>query len=349
MSPTATPTGQPQSPTAITVSTLPIVPDTSTSSTGVYVGEDCGPNAIVSCANFASAFRHGEAVGNTYAGWDADLAKFASAQGFAAMWASQTVPMITWQPSSTKSTITYAGIIAGNYDTYLRTSADELRALNMPILLRPFHEFNGSWYSWGLANQGASSTADAQFIAAWQHMVSIFRAEGATNVKFVWCYNNVSVPRTAPWNNPAVAYPGDNYVDWIAWDMYNHGSATSGLRWYTFDQLMKNPYPLAVSISPNKPLMISELASNEDGDGGTMKAGWISQMLSDLQQPAATNPYPHLRALLWFQSDSKTYSYDNESTAPAYSAWVNGLRTVDASGNLNFRSNGVELSQLTAP
>ena len=332
------------------LSTLPILTDTSTAKTGVFVGEDCGPNAIVPCFGFANAFRHGAAVGNYYAGWDFDLGNFAAAQNFSALWASGTEPMITWQPHSSKSAITYADLVAGTYDAYIQTSAKELHALGFPVMLRPFHEFNGTWYSWGLANQGADAAADTQFIAAWRHVVNIFRQNGATNVKFVWCYNNASVPNATanPWNNPAHAYPGDTYVDWIATDAYNRGSSAVG-KWYTFDQVVSQAYGLAVSISTVKPVMLGELASNEYGDGGSMKATWISQMLGELQQPASTNRYPHLRALLWFQSDTNGYSYDNESTSPAYTAWVKGLRTLDGAGVLNFRSNAAVFSSLSTP
>ena len=49
------------------------------------------------------------------------------------------------------------------------------------------HEMNGNWYSWGNTN-----STPAQFIAAWRHVVTVFRAVGATNVKWLWAVNNFS-------------------------------------------------------------------------------------------------------------------------------------------------------------
>ncbi|MHB8355062.1 MAG: glycoside hydrolase family 26 protein [Vulcanimicrobiaceae bacterium] len=245
--------------------------------------------------------------------------------------------------------MTFADINNGTYDAYITKSADEMKQFGTTVFLRPFHEFNGNWYPWGLANQGADSAADTAFINAWRHIYAIFQQQGATNVKFVWCYQNFSVPNTAsaPWNDPSKAYPGDAYVDWIAFDAFNLGSSTNGRPWQSFDTIVRPAYELAVSISPSKPVMIAEIASNEYGDGGNKKAAWVSQMLSELASPS--NPYPNLRLISWFEGDPNGYLYNSESTQPVYSAWVNGIRTVSPSGILDFRSNATVLDNLTSP
>jgi hypothetical protein len=332
-----------------TSTALPILSDTSTSTAGIFLGAACGPKAKVSCANFATTFRHGIALGTEYTGWDTDLGTFISNQGMDA-WPSQgTIPEITWQPNQSSGKVTYNGIISGAYDAYLKKSADELRAYGSPVFLRPFHEFNGNWYPWGLANQGADSAADTAFIAAWRHVYSIFHAQGATNVRFVWCFSDGSAPRAAtnPWNNPPNAYPGDQYVDWIGFDAYNRGSATNGKPWRTFDQTIGQSYALAVSISANKPIMLAEGASNEYGDGGAYKAAWIDATFKELA--SASNPYPHLKAVTWFESDTNSYTYDSMSTSPVYNAFVNDIRWTNAGGMLDFRSNGNALAQITYP
>lgn len=312
--------------------------------TGTFLGEVCDPAAVVACANFATEFRHGIALGTTYTDWNADMAHYLANAGLTGWPALGIIPEITWEPTPA---VTYAGINSGAYDAYFASSADELKQFGSTVFLRPLHEFNGWWYTWALANQGADTAADTAFINAWRRMVTIFRQHGATNVKFVWCFSTGGLANTAPWNNPANAYPGDAYVDWISFDTYNRGNLNTGVKWKTFDDIVAAPYQVAASISSKRPISISELASNEYGDVGTMKAAWITQMLSELQSPL--NPYPHLRLFSWFETNLNGYAYDLQSTSPVYRTFVNDVRTTDPNGVLYFRSNAAVLSTMTHP
>ena len=47
------------------------------------------------------------------------------------------------------------------------------------------HEMNGNWYSWGDGH-----TSPATYVAAWRHIVRVFRAEGAANVTWLWAVNS---------------------------------------------------------------------------------------------------------------------------------------------------------------
>jgi mannan endo-1,4-beta-mannosidase len=42
-------------------------------------------------------------------------------------------------------------------------------------------EMNGNWYKWGDQN-----TSPATWVAAWRHVVDVFRANGADNVSWLW-------------------------------------------------------------------------------------------------------------------------------------------------------------------
>ena len=57
---------------------------------------------------------------------------------------------------------------------------------------------NGNWYSWGYRH-----TSPAAFVAAWRHIVTIFRAIGASNVTWLWTVNIMDtqhgrIPRPRP-------------------------------------------------------------------------------------------------------------------------------------------------------
>ena len=74
---------------------------------------------------------------------------------------------------------------------------------------------NGNWYTWGYRH-----TSPAAFVAAWRHIVNVFRALGARNVTWLWTVNIVNdtrdgkIPRPAPW------WPGSSYVTWVGIDGY---------------------------------------------------------------------------------------------------------------------------------
>lgn len=83
----------------------------------------------------------------------------------------------------------------------------------IPVLWRPLHEAAGTkytevngkpWFWWGLDG------ADA-YRALWQTMFEFFKSKGVTNLIWVW---NTQM-------NDVDYYPGDEYVDIIACDIYN--------------------------------------------------------------------------------------------------------------------------------
>ena len=345
--PSGTPSPGPTSTPIFNPGNLPILQDTSNDTSGVFLGADCGPWAAVSCTAFPTTFRHGIAMATTFSTWDQDLARFISVNQLGALESQGTIPDITWQAMSVNSNITLAGIISGTYDSYITTSAQELKSFGQPIYLRLFHEFNTERYPWGLYQNGADSQADATFIAAWQHVVNIFRAQGASNVKFIWCFNSGTQPTGTTWNQPFNAYPGDAYVDWIAFDGYNMGSSNNGKNWFSWAFMAGGAYKNALRSSQNKPVMIVESGSNEWGDGGAVKAGWIDQMFAQLQ--ASPNPFPHLHAISWYEADTATFLLDSKTTMPVYQTFTNDIRTYQPNGDLNFRSNGNALWTITSP
>jgi mannan endo-1,4-beta-mannosidase len=104
-----------------------------------------------------------------------------------------------------------SGIAAGDYDGYLRSYANAVRNYRHAVVIGFGHEMNAPWYSWGYRNVPPQT-----FIAAWRHIVSLFRAQGADNVTWLWTINqdrSNTGPIQAWW-------PGSSYVTWIGIDGY---------------------------------------------------------------------------------------------------------------------------------
>jgi Glycosyl hydrolase family 26 len=101
--------------------------------------------------------------------------------------------------------VALASIAAGGSDAYLRSYADAVVAFGHPVILSFGHEMNGTWYSWGY-----SHTAPATFVAAWRHVVRVFRAAGAANVTWLWTVNSIQGASSSlsQW------WPGAAWVNW---------------------------------------------------------------------------------------------------------------------------------------
>jgi hypothetical protein len=193
-----------------------------------------------------------------------------------AVYARGAVPMMTWQPwnhrnsPSNQSEYQLRDIVAGNYDSYIRTFAGEARSYGKIIYIRPMQEMNSDWFPWGVCTNGNTAS---EYVPAYRRIVDIFRQEGATNVKFVWTPNvqtNCS--------NYAALYPGDSYVDWVGLDGYNWGSSQSWSTWQSPTQLYKASYDELMSVAPNKPAMIAEYGCAEQGGS---KAAWVRNLYLD--------------------------------------------------------------------
>jgi beta-mannanase len=145
-------------------------------------------------------------------------------------------------------------------------------------------------------------------VAAWRHIHSIFVAEGATNVVWVWCPYARSKPRDA-WNSWANYYPGDEYVDWVGIDGYNWGTTQTWSSWMAYPTIESAIYG---TYSQSKPIMTAETASCEQGGN---KAQWISDT-----QAAAKTQFPDIRAFIWFD-ESKECDWRVNSSQTALNAY----------------------------
>ncbi|MGD0882565.1 MAG: hypothetical protein ABSB09_13440 [Acidimicrobiales bacterium] len=190
----------------------------------------------------------------------------------AALASTGATPMIDW------TCVSDASIVDGSQDALITSYADALKAYGRPLFLRWFWEMNLTNLS---RTSGCLGTLGSTgYIEAWQHIWTIFQAQGATNVAFVWC---PSINGTA---YSSAYYPGDSYVNWIAWDGYdrkqNPAATTSQfLPFYDY------------WVTHDKPLMIGETAATTD------QQAYLAQLASVL--PVS---FPQVRAVLYYDSMS---------------------------------------------
>jgi len=192
-------------------------------------------------------------------------------------------------------------IAAGRQDPYIDQFARDARDCGKELYLRFGHEMNGQWMSYSAGSTGGP-TAN-QFVTAWQHLVTRFRAQGATNVRFVWCPNEEDFPNVTG-NHLEDYWPGEDYVDVAAFDAYNWSNqqpARGDGSWRTFDQLVAGPYDRITRFT-SRPIWLGEFGTTEAVPGvdpaGATKGNWFRAMF-------ATAHYPSLQAILYFSEDDQ--------------------------------------------
>jgi mannan endo-1,4-beta-mannosidase len=185
---------------------LPVhLPPASASYLGVYAKGL--PASYSPVTAFTSATGAKPDVVMYYSGWFVPFPV-----GFATTAANHgAAPLVQMDPES----VSTAAIASGRYDGYLSAYAEAVRAYGHPVILSFGHEMNGDWYRWGY-----KSTSAAVFVAAWRHIVTLFRTLGAKNVTWLWTVNIINDGRSGDIARPGPWWPGNSYVTWVGIDGY---------------------------------------------------------------------------------------------------------------------------------
>jgi hypothetical protein len=204
--------------------------------------------------------------------------------------------------------ISWASIANGAQDAAIGKFADTLRDAGKPILLTFHHEPEN--------DPGNGTPAD--YVAAWRHFVSVFRAHQANNVKFAWI---MMASTFGPHNPQADAYyPGDDYIDWVAADGYNFYGCTGRQNetWRSFGQIFSG-FRAWAAQHPTKPVFIAETGSQEDPASPDRKAQWLTDMDTTLQG------WTQVKAVSYWNSSEKCKWFvdSSPSSLAAYRSLVN--------------------------
>ncbi|HEY5977843.1 MAG TPA: glycosyl hydrolase [Solirubrobacterales bacterium] len=228
-----------------------------------------------------------------------------------------SVPFFSWSSSATpeesdQSPYRLEHIINGSLDPYLRKFAESARIWSHPFFIRFNWEMNGFWFPW---SEGLNGNKPGEFVAAWRHIHDIFTAVGAENVSWVWCPNVDFTRKLIPLKK---VYPGDEYVDWTCMDGFNWGKRQDSAGWQSFNEVFSETYQRIRKIAPHKPMVLGEVASNENGGS---KAAWIRNMLR-----IVPSRYRKIRALIWFDVIDRNTNWPVETSKASIKAFANGIR-----------------------
>ncbi len=110
---------------------------------------------------------------------------------------------------SNKKLNAYLDIIA-NY-------AKQLAADDIPVIFRPYHENTGTWFWWGAQNSAES------YKSLYRYTKDYLEKQGVHNMLYVYSPNGPFESTDEYMSR----YPGDEYVDILAFDYYDDYSSTS--------------------------------------------------------------------------------------------------------------------------
>ena len=139
---------------------------------------------------------------------------------------------VTWEPwasvdaarpdeaAAVQPKFSNAAIAGGQLDAYIRAFATSVKKSGLTVYIRYAHEMNGDWYPW--------SHDPAAYVAAWKHIVEVFRSAGAGNAKFVFAPapNLYQGPeQDQAWlANVQKYWPGPDHVDYVGTTMISMGN-----------------------------------------------------------------------------------------------------------------------------
>lgn len=212
-------------------------------------------------------------------------------------------------------------ILAGKYDTYFIEAATAAKEFGKPMLLSWNHEMNGDWYPWSEAfarkYPNKSDWTAEKYVKVWQHIVKIYRKQGASNVAFAWAPDVEgrklgSYEAIESWK---AYWPGGSYVDWITPSLYNN----------------INPIQLDSIANANKekPIYISEWGTCVNrrkwyrfiypGD-----AEWIKQFFELM-----LNRYSNVKGMSYFQWEPAYYLQRDAGQTETYRHFIQNNRFVN--------------------
>jgi hypothetical protein len=250
-----------------TPSPQPLAPVPAPASPLIGVYEPSAPGSWSQITQFSTATGVKPRIVVYYSAWnDPFSSSFAQAA-----WDHGAYVLVQLQPNG----VSLASIAAGGSDAYLRSFAEAVVAFGHPVILSFGHEMNGTWYSWGYGH-----TSPATFVAAWRHVVRVFRAVGAANVTWLWAVNSIQGASSAlsQW------WPGAAWVDWTGIDGY-YFHATDSFS-YIFGSTIADIRAFSAA-----PLLIAETAVGTTADRETQIADLFAGVSA-----------ARLAGLIWFDA-----------------------------------------------
>jgi beta-mannanase len=212
-----------------------------------------------------------------------------------------------WQPAPN---LTWRQIASGAANSAIDSVANSIKAYPHKIMLAIAHEPENDMK----LTSGSGKTPE-DYAAMFRYVVNRLRSQGVRNAVFVW--NVMGFSGHAAYYDRL--YPGNDVVDWIAWDAYGHKEQANFTDYMNRPAPSKNwpgMYTWATKKAPGKPLMLGEWAYDIKGQPNA------PQIIKTAANVLKTQ-YPMVKAMVYWNSTTYQYSFrldQNTTVGKAYGA-----------------------------
>lgn len=235
---------------------------------------------------------------------------------------------------------------------YLDIIADyglQLQENGIPVLFRPFHENNGSWFWWGKA-----FCDEEAYKNLFKYTVEYLRdVKGVHNFLYVYSPNGPFEDE----EDYLSRYPGDEFIDVIAFDMYHDNPTKDDVWMDTLKETIELVQGLAnkrgklSTVSETGMRVMSSLGGedyfNGVADTGNTRLDWYNEVLEVVSE--SDMPY----FMVWANFDDKSNFYIPYKVSETkgheminnFIDFYNDERTVFANGISNYQDVNIEVNE----
>ncbi len=214
----------------------------------------------------------------------------------------------SWDTTAAVAPILKGGTEREKYELWIHRLSNFFKSLvdrrdnAIPIIFRPYHEMNGSWFWWG-----ADHVSPQQYKQLWIETQELIKNNDVHSL--LYAYSPNTMDSIADFEK---FYPGDQYVDILGVDIYNH----SGNEIY-ITQLQNNLDILRQKAAvSNKPYALTESGNNNLGED---KNWWTQVVLPGLKDSGIA------WALFWRNARASHYfsTYPGEISEEDFKEFAN--------------------------
>jgi hypothetical protein len=229
--------------------------------------------------------------------------------------------LISWKPDPES---TWREIADGEADAAIDSVADGIRSYPRRLFLTVHHEPEND-----VIDAPGSGMTTADYVDMYRHVVERLRASGVENVVYVMNY--MGFERWAPYVDEL--YPGDDVVDWIAYDPYGF------VRHESFAGVINDPgedgwsgfYEWATAKAPGTPIMLAEWGLDPDVMGSAAEI--IAEAPRVLQQD-----FPMVKATVYWNAEGPRVDARLRNRAVAAPDYATAYRRIAADPYFNSTS-----------
>lgn len=196
----------------------------------------------------------------------------------------------SWDVTPAVNRILYNIEFTEKYELWVKRLADFIKSLKykgkeIPIILRPFHEMNGDWFWWGDV-----SSSPSDYVTLWKKTINLFKDKHQVH-QILYAYSPNAVKDKESYLK---YYPGDDYVDILGIDIYDHQDSEN------YIQAVQSNLSILKEIATEKQKLFG---FTETGQEKITNEKWFTQIL-----------YPNIKEsgiswILFWRNARKSHHY----------------------------------------